>query len=69
MKPENLQATIGMGILEDVPNVTDVVVPFGGDALGAGVDLIIQTFNPDACIIGAIPESSPAFRNSFAAAS
>jgi len=35
------QGTIGMEILEDVPNVTDVVVPLGGGGLGAGVALAI----------------------------
>ena len=29
------QGTIGLEILEDVPNVTDVVVPLGGGGLGA----------------------------------
>ena len=33
------QGTIGLEILEDVPNVTDVVVPLGGGGLGAGVAL------------------------------
>ena len=37
------QGTIGLEILEDVPNVTDVVVPLGGGGLGAGVALAIKT--------------------------
>ena len=61
------QGTIGLEILEDVPNVTDVVVPLGGGGLGAGVALAIKTFNPEVRVIGAIPEGSPAWKNSFAA--
>ena len=61
------QGTIGLEILEDVPNVTDVVVPLGGGGLGAGVALAIKTFKPEARVIGAIPEGSPAWKNSFAA--
>ena len=41
------QGTIGLEILEDVPNVTDVVVPLGGGGLGAGVALAIKTFKPE----------------------
>ena len=61
------QGTIGLEILEDVPNVTDVVVPLGGGGLGAGVALAIKTFKPEVRVIGAIPEGSPAWKNSFAA--
>lgn len=52
------QGTIGLEILEDVPNVTDVVVPLGGGGLGAGVALAIKTFKPEVRVIGAIPEGS-----------
>jgi threonine dehydratase len=61
------QGTIGMEILQDVPDVTDVVVPLGGGGLGAGVALAIKTFRPQVRVIGAIPEGSPAFKDSFAA--
>ena len=53
------QGTIGLEILEDVPNVTDVVVPLGGGGLGAGVALAIKTFKPEVRVIGAIPEAVP----------
>ncbi|MBB2955378.1 threonine dehydratase [Bifidobacterium commune] len=63
------QGTIGLEILEDVPDVTDVVVPLGGGGLGAGVALAIKTFKPEVKVIGAVPEGSPAFKDSFAAGS
>lgn len=49
------------------PNVTDVVVPLGGGGLGAGVALAIKTFKPEVRVIGAIPEGSPAWKDSLAA--
>lgn len=61
------QGTVGLEILEDVPDVTDVVVPLGGGGLGAGVALAIKTFRPQVRVIGAIPEGSPAYRESFEA--
>ncbi|PLS30191.1 threonine dehydratase [Bifidobacterium margollesii] len=61
------QGTIGLEILEDVPDVTDIVVPLGGGGLGAGVALAVKTFRPEVRVIGAIPEGSPAFLNSFRA--
>jgi threonine dehydratase len=39
----------------------------GGGGLGAGVALAIKTFRPQVRVIGAIPEGSPAFKDSFAA--
>lgn len=61
------QGTIAMEILDDVPDVTDIVVPLGGGGLGAGVALAVKTFRPEVRVIGAIPEGSPAFKNSLAA--
>ncbi|RGW07348.1 threonine ammonia-lyase [Bifidobacterium pseudolongum] len=59
------QGTIAMEILEDCPDVTDIVVPLGGGGLGAGVALAVKTFRPDVRVIGAIPEGSPAWRKSL----
>lgn len=59
------QGTIAMEILDDVPDVTDIVVPLGGGGLGAGVALAVKMFRPSVRVIGVIPEGSPAFRKSF----
>ncbi|MDO4913311.1 MAG: threonine ammonia-lyase [Bifidobacteriaceae bacterium] len=61
------QGTVGLEILQDVPDVTDIVVPLGGGGLGAGVALAVKMFRPEVRVIGAIPEGSPAFKNSFVA--
>ena len=61
------QGTIGLEILEDVPNVTDVVVPLGGGGLGAGVALAIKTFKPESARNRCDSGGSPAWKDSLAA--
>jgi threonine dehydratase len=46
------QGTIGLEILEDVPDVTDVVVSIGGGGLAAGVASAIKAIRSDANIWG-----------------
>ena len=37
------QGTIGLEILQDLPNVDNVIVPIGGGGLIAGIALAIKT--------------------------
>jgi threonine dehydratase len=48
--------TIGMEIIDDVPDVEVVVVPIGGAGLIAGVSCAIKTLKPDVQVIGVEPE-------------
>jgi len=50
--------TIGLEILEQVPDVDAVVVPVGGAGLIAGLSLAIKTLKPNVEIIGAEPENA-----------
>mmetsp|Transcript_11508 Transcript_11508/g.28664 ORF Transcript_11508/g.28664 Transcript_11508/m.28664 type:complete len:397 (+) Transcript_11508:34-1224(+) len=50
--------TIGLEILDQVPDVDAVVVPVGGAGLIAGLSLAIKTRKPEVAIIGAEPESA-----------
>lgn len=59
------QGTIAMEILQDLPEVTDIIVPLGGGGLGAGIAMATKIFRPDVRVIGAIPIGSPAFKESF----
>ena len=61
------QGTIAMEILDDVPDVTDIVVPLGGRWAGCRRGARRQDVPPEVRVIGAIPEGSPAFKNSLAA--
>jgi threonine dehydratase len=46
------QGTIGLEILEDVPQVTDVILSIGGGGLAAGVGTAIKSQRPDVRIWG-----------------
>jgi len=49
------QGTLGLEILEDVPNVDCVLIAIGGGGLIAGMACAIKRLNPDVQIIGVEP--------------
>ena len=53
--------TMGMEILEQVPDVDYVVVPVGGAGLIAGVALAIKTLSPQTKVIGVEPAHCASF--------
>jgi len=53
------QGTIGLEILEDLPEVDAVIVPVGGGGLISGIAAAIKNTHKDVAIIGAEPEASP----------
>jgi threonine dehydratase len=50
------QGTIGIEILEDLPDVDVVVVPIGGGGLASGVATAITALAPGVAVIGVEPE-------------
>jgi threonine dehydratase len=52
------QGTIGLEILEDLPDVATVVVPIGGGGLIAGIALAIKSRRPDVRVVGVEPEGA-----------
>jgi threonine dehydratase len=50
------QGTVGLEILEDLPNVETVLVPVGGGGLISGVAAAIKLSNPKVKVIGVEPE-------------
>ena len=50
------QATIGLEILEDMPDVECVLVPIGGGGLSSGIATAIKLSNPKIEMIGVEPE-------------
>jgi threonine dehydratase len=59
------QGSVGLEILEDVPDPAVVVVPVGGGALVAGIALAVKTRCPRARIVGVNPAASPSALLSF----
>ena len=61
--------TIGLEILEDLPDVDAVVVPWGGGGLTTGIASAIKALAPDVRIYAAEPETAaPADRHARRAA-
>jgi threonine dehydratase len=53
------QGTIGLEILEDLPDIDAVVTPVGGGGLLAGVAIAVKALNPRIKVFGAEPMTSP----------
>ncbi len=60
------QATVGLEILEQVPDVATIVVPLGGGGLAAGICLV-KTERPDVRVVGVQAEAAAAYPDSLAA--
>jgi threonine dehydratase len=55
------QGTMGLEIIEQVPNLDAVIVPVGGAGLLAGISLAVKTLRPDAKIIAVEAEKVASF--------
>jgi threonine dehydratase len=61
------QATIGLEILEDAPQIDTFVVPLSGGSLCSGIALAVKTANPKAKVIGVSMERAPVMIESLKA--
>ena len=61
--------TIGLEILEDLPDVDAVVIPYGGGGLSCGVASAIRALKPDTKLFAAEVETAAPLAASFAAGS
>jgi threonine dehydratase len=59
--------TIGLEILEDLPDPDAVVIPYGGGGLTVGIASAIKALRPDTKIITAEPETGAAMAAALAA--
>jgi threonine dehydratase len=60
-------ATIGLEILEDLPDVDSVVVPFGGGGLSCGIAAAIRALRPDTRVWASEIETAAPFSASLSA--
>lgn len=58
------QGTIGLEILEQLPDVQDVVVPVGGGGLISGVAFAVKTLRPDVHVYGVQAAGAPSMERS-----
>jgi threonine dehydratase len=61
------QGTVGLEILEDCPDVAQVLVPVGGGGLIAGTAAAIKQLRPEVRVIGVEPIGAAKMRDSLAA--
>lgn len=61
------QGTVGLEILEDVPDVDTIIVPIGGGGLISGIASAVKQLAPHVRIIGVQAENAAAYPESLAA--
>lgn len=59
------QGTVGLEILEDLPNLDVILCPIGGGGLISGVALYAKSINPNIKVIGVQSEGANAMERSF----
>ena len=59
--------TIGLEILEDLPDVETVLVPFGGGGLSSGIAAALKAHNPEIKVYGCEPVTAAPLNASLAA--
>jgi threonine dehydratase len=61
--------TAGLEVLEDLPDVDSVVIPFGGGGLSVGIASAIRAIRPQTRVYAVEPETAAPLSASFAAGS
>lgn len=59
------QGTVGLEILEDLPQVGTILVPVGGGGLLAALAVAVKAAAPQVRLVAVQPEASPALRQSL----
>lgn len=59
------QGTIGLEILEDLPDVDTLVIPIGGGGLISGIATAVKTLKPSVRVIGVVSDQAPGMMHLF----
>lgn len=59
------QGTVGLEILEQVPDVEAIVTPIGGGGLISGVATAVKSLRPEVQILGVQSEAAPSMKRSY----
>ncbi len=59
------QGTVGIELMEDLPDLDYVFIPVGGGGLSAGVSTYIKSINSDVQVIGVEPKGAPSMYQSL----
>jgi len=60
------QGTIGLELIEQLPDLSAVAIPIGGGGLASGIAVAIRALRPDVRLIGVEPELAADARDSLA---
>jgi len=63
------QGTLGLELLDDVPDLTKIVVPIGGGGLASGIAIAVKSARPDVEVVGVQAETVAPFPASLHAGS
>ncbi|HEY0684801.1 MAG TPA: pyridoxal-phosphate dependent enzyme [Steroidobacter sp.] len=61
------QGTTALELLEDVPDLTDILCPVGGGGLISGVSVAVKSINPEIRVLGVEPQGADDAARSLAA--
>ena len=61
------QGTVGMEIVQKLPDVDVVIMPVGGGGLAAGTGTYLKQYNPNITLIGVEPEGAPSMTEALRA--
>lgn len=61
------QGTVGLEIMEDVPDAEVVIVPIGGGGLISGVSMAVKAVSPGVRVVGVESSGAPAMKRSVEA--
>jgi threonine dehydratase len=56
------QGTIGLEILDEVPDLEQIIVPIGGGGLIGGISTVIKARNPKCEVIGVVSDQAPGMK-------
>lgn len=59
------QGTVGLEVLEQIPNTDAIILPVGGGGLIAGISLAVKSQRPEIKVIGVQAEGAPAMSISY----
>jgi len=59
------QGTLGLELLEDLPDLATVVVPVGGGGLGSGVAIAVKSARPEVRVVGVQVDTCAAYPESL----
>lgn len=60
------QGTVGVEILEDLPDVDAIIMPIGGGGLSSGVSYYVRKHAPETKLYGVEPEGAPSMQAAIA---